>query len=155
MFISVLILGMYCMPVAAELSDSTPWEFYIDNNIYASSRFYLNAHEIHCNFVKVNVQNSDNATIRFVVDYRMGPSTTVTILRDDIQGLNGDLYHHPVIYTWGSAGLYDVDLAVWDFDKEEFTVKRHLIERGSTHIGIGKSQKAPDLPWEKFGEVFI
>jgi hypothetical protein len=151
--LGLLLMGMLCVPVAAETGDQGYWSFYIINDINAISDLKLNGHEDNWShgdlYNKVYVSDTlDQIDVEF--DVTAGADTNLTITKDSITRLRKERpgLWEPALYAWGGFLTYDVD-AGWldpavargdDTYAHSFTVAEHIRERGAVHHQTGDTK---------------
>ena len=160
----LVIAGMLCAPVAAELQNEGDWNFYIVDTIFGTTYVKINGNVDHNvdagKFQKVHVPASlDRVDVQF--DVTWGPDTKLTITRDYIDMLRKKYPgKEPAIWADGCVDTYDVDAGglgltgFWE-DKQFYfimTIHEHLKKRGAVHKRVGESRKVTiyDVLYERF-----
>lgn len=149
--IGLLLLGMLCVPVAAETEDTGTWNFTVIDRVIAITDVKINGvgdNNIGRN-QRVYVPDSlDQVEVNLVVTG--GPDSKVNITKEYIDSLwqsapSGQI---PALIMWGGFATYDVDTGWMDprpFEASDYSqnqmyeVNEHLIKRGLVHKSIGET----------------
>jgi len=169
----LVITGMLCAPVAAELQTAGDWNFFILEKIVARTDVKINGHGDRNagEFQMVHVPASlDRVDVQF--DVTWGPDTKLTITREYIDMLRKKYTgREPAIYAHGCIDTYDVDSGgfipqeIREYEDESWvdnlplrgsyypmTIHEHLAKRGRIHrtpgVTIGISSK--DVFYDRF-----
>ena len=145
----LVITGMLCAPVAAELQNEGNWSFFILEKILARTDVKINGHGDRdaWNLQSVHVPASrDHVDVQF--DVTWGPDTKLTLTRDYIDMLRREYPgREPAIYAYGCVDTYDVDSGgliprrVRDDDGRVYyriKIHEHLAKRGLAHAKPGE-----------------
>ena len=149
--LGLLLLGMLCVPVAAEMEDQGSWNFTVIDRVIAITEVKINGagDKNIGRYQRVYVPDSlDQVEVTLVVVG--GPDSKVTITKEYIDTLwqsapSGQI---PALMRWGGCATYDVDAGWIDprpFEASDYSVNRmyevseHLIKRGLVHKSIGET----------------
>lgn len=145
------LLGMLCVPVAAETGHPGTWNFTIINRVIAATEVKLNGDGEHGagRYERVYVPDSVNQ-VEVLVKVAAGPDTTLTITKEYIDQLwqSAPKGQIPALLVWGGVATYDVDAGWIDprpMEASDYSVNRmyevseHLSERGLVHKAIGET----------------
>jgi len=143
----LVITGMLCAPVAAELQNKGDWSFLIVDQTLARTDVKINGHGDRDSGENQNIHvpaGLDHVDVQF--DVTWGPDTKLTITREYIDMLRKKYPDmEPVLYANGGCDTYDVDagglglkrIQVGDQLYYPLTIHEHLAKRGLVHITPG------------------
>jgi hypothetical protein len=149
----LLLLGMLCVPVAAETTAQDYWSFYVIDRIIADSNVNLNGQSgpANAHYQKVSVSNSLDQ-VNVVFEVTLGPDTNLTITRDYIAKFRSEHPDwEPALYSRGYLLTYDVDAILFHDPNipwgscssnrlpqpDAYILYEHLKQRGGFHMQGG------------------